>query len=127
MINIEKFKTNELDGNFYGLTENIYEADVVNKFLDSVLIHINNYENQLRANDKLIAKLREQAADKVDIMDGMNCYNVGTYIPYDVGRDYDGYENIQKIWADSEKEAVEKYNIKNKCYYYYGKSLGRIK
>ncbi len=112
MINIEKFKTKELDGSFYGLPMNIYEADVVHKFLDSVLIQINNYEGQVQANNKLIAKLRGQAADKVDIMDGRYCYNVGTYIPYDIGRDYDGYENIQKIWADSEKEAVENMILK---------------
>lgn len=36
------------------------------------------------------------------------------------------YHNYQIIRADSEEEAVKKYNEINKCSYFYGDILGRI-
>lgn len=36
------------------------------------------------------------------------------------------HEDYQLIRADSEKEAVEKYNELNKCTYYYGEVINRV-
>lgn len=127
MINFRKIKDAKINGNLFRLPMDIYEAKVIDKFLLEAANYIANQAVQIKVMSKELEEFKNKAADKVNITEGINCYNVGTYIPYDIGRDYDSYENIQNIWADSEKEAVEKYDIKNKCYYYYGKSLGRIK
>jgi hypothetical protein len=126
MIDFRKIKDAKINGNLFGLPMDIYEAKDVDKFLLEAANYMANQAVQIKVMSKELEEFKNKAADKVNITEGRNCYNVGTYIPHDIGRDYDGYENIQKIWADSEKEAVEKYDIKNKCDYYYGKSLGRV-
>ena len=123
---IQEIKSKVIEGDLIGLDYNFYEAITINPLLEELLQQHRGYLRQIDALNDSVQYWKDIAKENTNKQSGKYKFNVGLYIPYDMGRDYEHYDNIQIIWADNEKEAEQKYNLINKCSYYYGKVLGRL-
>ena len=123
---IQSIKSKVIEGDLIGLDYDFYQAISINPLLEELLQQHKNYIKQIEALNINIEYWKDIAKGNTSIVSGKYKFNVGLYIPYDIGRDYEHYDNIQIVWADSVEEAEQKYNLINKCSYYYGKVLGRL-
>lgn len=123
---VQSIKNHLVSGDLIGLGYDFYEAPNIDLLLEEILKQNQNYLTQIDALNRNIQYWKDIAQGNTNTQNGKYKFNVGLYIPYDIGRDYEHYDNIQIVWADSVEEAEQKYNLINKCSYYYGKVLGRL-
>lgn len=123
---IQEIKSSIIEGDLIGLEYDFYESNIINPLLDELLQQHRGYLRQIDALNVNIQYWKDIAKESVNKQSGKYKFNVGLHIPCDIGRDFEDYNNIQVIWADSAQEAEQKYNLINNCSYYYGKCLGRL-